>query len=154
MSAHPTESPSFDPNDTVVLAAVGAVFVGALVYAGVYDNFLVGALWGVALMAASLGVAWVSKGAQGSRLLLPALGMAMVGLMIHVARGHNEAHFAVFAFLACLTVYRRAVPILVGAGAIAVHHLSFNYSCRPGAGAPSASPKPSFLQAWLSTRST
>ncbi len=145
MSPNQNESPSFDPNDTVVLAAVGAVFVGALVYAVVYDNFLVGALLGVLLMAASLGVAWVSKGAQGSRLMLPVLGMAMVGLMIHVSRGHNEAHFAVFAFLACLTVYRRALPILMGAGAIAVHHLSFNQFQAWGWG-PMCFSEPSFMR--------
>ena len=141
---HPA-SPSFEPNDTVVLAAVGAVLVGTLVYAGVYDNFLVGALLGGLLMAASMGVAWVSKGAQGSRLLLPVLGMAMVGLMIHVSRGHSEAHFAVFAFLACLTVYRRALPILMGAGAIAVHHLSFNQFQTWGWG-PMCFSEPSFMR--------
>ncbi len=145
MSAIQHKSPSFDPNDTVVLAAVGAVFLGALVYAGLYDNFFVGALCGVLLMAASLAVAWGSKGAQGSRLMLPVLGMAMVGLMIHVSRGHNEAHFAVFAFLACLTVYRRALPILMGAGAIAIHHLSFNQFQTWGWG-PMCFAEPSFMR--------
>ncbi len=52
--------------------------------------------------------------------------MVMVGLLIHTAHGHNEAHFAVFAFLACTVSYRSPVPILVGAGTIAVHHVTFN----------------------------
>ena len=39
----------------------------------------------------------------------------MVALLIHVAHGHNEAHFAVFAFLAVLVTYRRMLPILIGA---------------------------------------
>ncbi len=53
--------------------------------------------------------------------------MAMVALLIHAARGQTEAHFAVFAFLAVTMVYRHWLPIVVGAAAIAVHHLSFNY---------------------------
>ena len=138
-------SESFDPNDTVVLAAVGAVLLGTLIYAAIYDNFLLGALGGALLMLASLGVARLSRGEQGSRLLLPVLGMAMVGLMIHVSRGHNEAHFAVFAFLACLTVYRAASPILMGAGAIAVHHLSFNQFQSWGWG-PMCFSEPSFMR--------
>jgi hypothetical protein len=41
--------------------------------------------------------------------------MAMVGLVIHVARGHAEAHFAVFAFLAVTAVYRAVLPVIAGA---------------------------------------
>ena len=53
--------------------------------------------------------------------------MAIVGLLIHVARGHSEAHFAVFAFLAVTVVYRHWLPVVAAAAAIAVHHLSFNF---------------------------
>jgi methyl-accepting chemotaxis protein len=53
--------------------------------------------------------------------------MAMAGLLIHAARGHSEAHFAVFAFLAVVVVYRRWEAVIVGAATIALHHLSFNY---------------------------
>ena len=60
-------------------------------------------------------------------ILLPVLGMAMSGLLIHAARGHNEAHFSVFAFLAVTMVYRRWEAVVAGAATIAVHHLSFNY---------------------------
>lgn len=62
-----------------------------------------------------------------SRIGLPGLGMAMVGLLIHVARGHTEAHFAVFAFLAVTVVYRHWLPVISGAATIALHHLSFNW---------------------------
>ena len=113
-------------NDTVVLAAIATVYLGALIYGSIYDSFGLGLLVGAVLLGLSLALAFTSKGGTGSQLGLPVLGMAMVGLMIHVSRGHNEAHFAVFAFLACLVVYRRAAPILMGAVAIAVHHLSFN----------------------------
>src|SRR5690606_16189019 len=91
-----------------------------------YDTLLTALLIGTLFMALSLGMAVASRAALLSRVGLPAMGMAMTGLMIHVARGQAEAHFAVFAFMACLVVYRKALPVIVGAAVIAVHHLSFN----------------------------
>ncbi|HEX5354604.1 MAG TPA: methyl-accepting chemotaxis protein [Aquabacterium sp.] len=142
-----SNSPSyiFDYNDRIVLAAIAAEFLGVLIYGGQYGNLALGALLGAALMGASLVVAAVSKGALLSRVGLPFLGMAMEALMIHVARGHIEAHFGVFAFLACLVVYRSALPILVGAGTIAVHHLSFNQLQAWGWG-PMCFPEPGFMR--------
>jgi methyl-accepting chemotaxis protein len=123
---HTSRTGLFRRNDTVVLAGIATVFLGVLAYGARFDNVGIGLGVGVLLMLASLGVAAWSKGGTGSLIGLPFLGMAMVGLMIHVARGHNEAHFAVFAFMACLVVYRRALPVIAGAATIAVHHLSFN----------------------------
>ncbi|MBA4110411.1 MAG: chemotaxis protein [Leptothrix sp. (in: Bacteria)] len=112
--------------DFVVLSAMAATLLGALIYGGVYNGIGLALAAGVPIMIAALLVSTSSRGGPLSQWLLPALGMAMVGLMIHVARGHNEAHFAVFAFMACLVTYRKAVPILVGATTIAVHHVLFN----------------------------
>ena len=96
-------------------------------------------------MGLSLGVAAMSKGGLLSRVGLPVLGMTMVGLMIHVARGHSEAHFAVFAFLACLVVYRSSAAIIAGAVAIAVHHITFNQFQTWGWG-PMCFTEPSFMR--------
>lgn len=87
----------------------------------------------------------MSKGGLLSRVGLPVLGMTMVGLMIHVARGHSEAHFAVFAFLACLVVYRSSAAIIAGAVAIAVHHITFNQFQTWGWG-PMCFTEPSFMR--------
>ncbi len=143
-----TESPhpyTFHPNDRVVLLAIAALFVGTLAYGGIYQNLTVGLLLGAGLMLMSLGAAFASKGHMLSRVGLPVLGMAMEALMIHVSRGHNEAHFGVFAFLACLVVYRSVVPILVGAATIAVHHLTFNQLQTWGWG-PMCFSEPSFMR--------
>ena len=145
MSSDIENKAALDGNDTVVLAAIAAVLVGTLAYAAIYDNLLTGALLGAFFMGASVLLAFMSKGGNGSQWGLPVLGMAMVGLMIHVSRGHNEAHFAVFAFLACLTVYRRMTPVIVGAAAIAVHHLSFNQFQTWGWG-PMCFSEPSFMR--------
>lgn len=53
--------------------------------------------------------------------------MLLVALMIQVAQGRTEAHFAVFRFLAVTTIYRHWLPVVVAAAVIALHHLSFNY---------------------------
>ncbi len=114
-------------NDKNMLLAIAVLLAAAVGYgaanAGVGTPLLIGSV----LMAAALGVALAGRGGGLSRVGLPALGMAMVGLLIHASRGHAEAHFAVFAFLACTVVYRDALPVVVAAATIAVHHLSFNY---------------------------
>jgi methyl-accepting chemotaxis protein len=118
---------SFHNNDRLMLGAIAAVGAGALAYAGVYGSF--GLVAGLALLLGGLAVAVaaMSRSGLGSQIGLPVLGMGMVALLIHAARGQAEAHFAVFAFLAVTIVYRHWLPVLAGAGAIAVHHLSFNY---------------------------
>ncbi len=113
--------------DRIMLLATGAVFAGALAYAALNHDLALAIVVGLGLLAAALVCAARSRGGLGSQIALPLLGMAMVALMIHVARGHAETHFAVFAFLAVTIVYRSPLPILVGAGTIAVHHLSFNF---------------------------
>jgi len=117
----------FDYNDRVVLSGMAALYLGAMIYGGLNDNLLLALLLGGVFMAVGLACAAASKAGTLSQIALPVLGMALVGLMIHVGRGHAETHFGVFAFLAVLVVYRRSLPIIMGAAAIAVHHLSFNY---------------------------
>jgi methyl-accepting chemotaxis protein len=126
MSTTSSPSPFLDRHDLVVFSAIVATFLGSLSYGGLYGSMGLASVGGLLLLAASLGVAMVSRGGIGSRIGLPVLGMAMVGLMIHVAHGRSEAHFGVFAFLACLVVYRSPLAVLAGAVAIAVHHLTFN----------------------------
>ena len=119
--------PTLHPNDRPMLIATAVVMAGALIYATIHDALLLVLGIGGVLMALAVGAALTSQGRLGSRVALPTLGMAMVALLIHAARGQTEAHFTVFAFLAVTMVYRHWLPIVIGAAAIAVHHLSFNY---------------------------
>jgi methyl-accepting chemotaxis protein len=114
-------------HDKTLLVAIAAVFLGSLVYGVIEDAVWLALGVGILLMGIATAVASMSKGGMGSIIGLPIAGMAMVALLIHVSRGHNEAHFAVFAFLAATTVHRRWESVVAGAAAIAVHHLSFNY---------------------------
>jgi methyl-accepting chemotaxis protein len=113
--------------DPIVLASIAAVWAGAIAYGFVYDGVALAFGVGLLLFGAAWAASAVGRGGTLSQIALPALGMAMVGLLIHVARGHAEAHFAVFAFLAVTVSYRAVLPVIVGAATIAVHHLSFNY---------------------------
>jgi methyl-accepting chemotaxis protein len=116
-----------DFNDRAMLFAIGLALAAAVAYGAANGAAGTPLAVGCGLLAAALGVAWLSGGRLGSVIGLPVLGMAMVGLLIHAARGQAEAHFAVFAFLACTIVYRRWQAVVAGAAAIAVHHLSFNF---------------------------
>ncbi|MFO1272679.1 MAG: methyl-accepting chemotaxis protein [Rubrivivax sp.] len=126
---------SIHTNDRSMLLATALALAGAAAYGLEGGGFATALLFGLPLLAAAFAVALLSRGGAGSRALLPALGMVMTGLMIHVARGRTEAHFAVFALLAATVVYRHWLPVLVAAATIAVHHLSFNYFQQWGWGA-------------------
>ena len=117
----------FSFEDRAVLLAMALVLAGALAYSVAHDGALTVLGIGSLIAGAAVMVAAASGGGQASAIALPVLGMAMVGLLIHAARGQTVAHFAVFAFLACLVVYRRWASVVAGAATIALHHLSFNY---------------------------
>ncbi|MCW5636992.1 MAG: chemotaxis protein [Rubrivivax sp.] len=123
----PARTRALDGNDAAVLVATLLVFGGALAYGAVNGSLGLAAGVGALLLALAAGIALGSRGGVASRWGLPVAGMAMVALLIHVARGATEAHFAVFGLLAVTVVYRSWVPVVAGAGAIAVHHLSFNF---------------------------
>ena len=118
---------SLHSNDKSMLAAIGLLLAAAVAYGANQSGVMLPLLLGGGMFVAALMAALSSRGGGLSQVALPALGMAMVGLLIHAARGHAEAHFAVFAFLACTVVYRHWLPVVVAAGTIAVHHLAFNY---------------------------
>jgi methyl-accepting chemotaxis protein len=126
-------------NDKAMLLAIAAMFAGAIAYGFNYGAPWSAVLIGALLLGSALVAAMASQGGTGSVIALPFLGMAMAGLLIHAARGHNEAHFAVFAFLAVAVVYRRWEAVIIGAATIAVHHLSFNYFQQWGWGVVCAS---------------
>ncbi len=114
-------------HDRLTLIALGLLLAGAIAYGFAYNQLGLALGLGLPLLAAAVLTALSSQGGRGSQIGLPFIGMALVALMIQVAAGRNEAHFAVFAFLAVTMVYRAVLPVLVAAATVAVHHLSFNY---------------------------
>jgi methyl-accepting chemotaxis protein len=59
--------------------------------------------------------------------------MSLIILMIHLTHGMIEMHFGIFVLLALLLPYCDWRPIILGAGWIALHHLSFALGQTAGA---------------------
>lgn len=92
--------------------------------------FLDKSFWPVALIGVfTLSVpTWGLIRGWSSQLLSGLIGFSTLtfsGLLIHMGGGMIEMHFHVFMSLALLLGYGLFTPLLVGAGTIAVHHLSF-----------------------------
>ena len=89
------------------------------------------ATWAAALIigggtAVALSTLYAMVG--GTRLyrcLIAVAFMVLAALHIQQSHGMVETHFSVFVLLAFLVYYRDWLPILLAAGTIAVHHLSF-----------------------------
>ena len=127
MSTDTQSLPALHANDRSLLVTITLILAGTLAYGIGNGTTMLPLVAGGLILSLSWAVAWTSRSGIASRIGLPMLGMAMVALLIHVARGRPEAHFAVFAFLAVTVVYRHWLPVLSAAATIAVHHLSFNY---------------------------
>ncbi|KPF65760.1 hypothetical protein IP84_17450, partial [beta proteobacterium AAP99] len=110
-----------------VLMAIAAIFAAALAY-GIQYSSIATALWaGGAILLLSCGVTFSSVGQRWSPFLLPLLGMAMVAVLIQAAMGRTETHFAAFAFLAVLLIFRDWRSIVIAAAVVALHHVGFGW---------------------------
>ncbi len=113
--------------DRIMLPLVWLLFAMSLALSGWHDTM--GWALVIGLPAASIATAMIfgSPGSLMTRSTVAAVVMVFAGLHIHQAAGTSELHFGIFVLLAFLLVYRHWWVIVVGAGVIAVHHLSFNY---------------------------
>ncbi|MES2757475.1 MAG: methyl-accepting chemotaxis protein [Pseudomonadota bacterium] len=113
------------------------------------DRLMLGILWGLLAMALGLSVMhdtlrWAlliglpaallptamivfHGGTRLTACVVAAALMVFSALHIHQGGGVNELHFGIFVLLAFLLCYRDWFVIVVAAGVIALHHLSFNY---------------------------
>jgi len=112
--------------DDLMLGIVVLQLVRAVVVGSKYAQADV-ALWVGLPLTLAAGAVWVLlRGRLAARLAFAVIAMAMIALHIHIGGGQNLYHFGVFVTLAVLLVYRDWRVIVVGAGAIAVHHALFN----------------------------
>ncbi|MCC8441335.1 methyl-accepting chemotaxis protein [Xanthomonas cannabis] len=89
---------------------------------GQWTTFLAVTLPSLVLMAWQVHA---NPGTRLTRITNALVLMALVAATIQQAHGLVEMHFGVFVILALLLYYRDWLPVVVAAGAIAVHHLAF-----------------------------
>jgi len=63
------------------------------------------------------------RGTRGFSVVVAMALMAFSAIMIQAQMGRIEMHFHIFGALAFVVLYRDWLPVVVGAGVIAVHHL-------------------------------
>ncbi|MBW4934767.1 methyl-accepting chemotaxis protein [Marinobacter sp. F4206] len=84
---------------------------------------------GFALLASLLlglvvtGGYFLLRGQRACSVFFAACLMAWSAIMIQSQMGRVEMHFHIFAALALIIIYRDWLPVVAGAGVIAVHHL-------------------------------
>ncbi|MBA56672.1 MAG: hypothetical protein CMK89_19640 [Pseudomonadales bacterium] len=120
-------------NDRFLLIILVLGFVVSLGLAGWYGTWVEALVIGLLCLGGSLVMFKLAPGSLLSRLTNAISLMVMVALHIHQAHGMIEMHFGVFVGLAFLFAYRDWRPLLLGAGLIALHHVSFNLLQERGA---------------------
>jgi len=111
--------------DKIMLLINVGLMVYSLALASWYSTWAASLVIGGLTLATSAGVYFLAGGTLLSRAVMGASFMVMTALHIHQAHGMIEFHFGVFVLLAILLYYRDWVPLIAGAGTIAVHHLAF-----------------------------
>ncbi|WP_394560275.1 methyl-accepting chemotaxis protein [Aquipseudomonas alcaligenes] len=111
--------------DRIMLGVLWLMFLYALGLAAWHGGWLPAlVIGGGSVLALSL-LNGVAGGSRLMRCCMAVAFMVMAALHIDLAHGLLEIHFGIFVLLAFLVYYRDWLPIVVGAGVIAVHHLLF-----------------------------
>jgi methyl-accepting chemotaxis protein len=95
--------------------------------AGWHQTWMLVLSIGLPLAAVSTMLYLTMPGALLTRVTNGVVFMVMTALHIDQGHGMISLHFGVFVLLAVLLFYRDWIPVIAGAGVIAVHHLLFNY---------------------------
>ena len=118
--------------DLLLLGVLGSLGVISLAIAALHDTWSE-ALWiGLPTLAVCAWLVTAHGGELVTRCAMAAGLMIFAALQVHQVHGMIEMHFAFFVLLAFLLYYRDWVPLIVGAGVVAVHHLSFDILQRAG----------------------
>ncbi|MBC7452264.1 MAG: chemotaxis protein [Massilia sp.] len=120
-------SATYRQSDRMMLVIVWLLLLMALALSPMHDTLRWALLVGLPAALVPTLLVFAMPGSRVTRLTMAAMLMVFSALHIHQAAGMNELHFGIFVLLAFLLSYRDYAVILMAAGVIAVHHLSFNY---------------------------
>jgi methyl-accepting chemotaxis protein len=114
---------------TLVAGALTAVSALLALTGHDWTAFLAVALPSLALVVVQTRL---FPGTRLSRCTVALVLMVLAAALIHQSRGMIETHFGVIVLIALLLYYRDWLPIVVAAGAIAVHHVAFFFMQNAG----------------------
>ena len=117
-----------------MLYIVWGLFVMSLGLSGLHDTLKWSLIIGMPTALSVSAMVYLASGARITRQIVAAALMIFAALHIHQAAGMTEVHFGIFVLLAFLLCYRDWSVVVVAAGVIAVHHLSFDYLQQLGYG--------------------
>ncbi|WP_161783187.1 methyl-accepting chemotaxis protein [Massilia sp. BSC265] len=103
------------------------LFAVGLGLSGMYDTLRWALLVGFPAAAVPSAIIMLAGGTRAARMSVAVALMVFCALHIHQAAGRTELHFGIFVLLASLLCYRDWSVIVVAAGVVALHHLSFSY---------------------------
>lgn len=113
--------------DRLMLWILWGLFFMSFPLAGMHDTMTAALLVGLPVVAVQSLLMFYAGGKRITRYAVAAALMVFAALHIHQAAGMAELHFGIFVLLAFLLCYRDWSVVLVAAGVIAVHHLSFSF---------------------------
>ncbi len=119
--------PLYRQGDRIMSAVLWMLFALSLALASWYKTWPEAIVIGAPAALVPSIVMFLVPGRLIVRSTMATAFMVFAALQIHQAHGMIEMHFMVFGLLAFLLFYRDWIPLIVGAGVIAVHHLAFNY---------------------------
>lgn len=80
---------------------------------------------GIIIAAAPVYFVFQTEETKVTPILIAISIMCFSALLIHITRGKIESHFHIFVMIALLTIFGRAIPVIVAAATVASHHLLF-----------------------------
>lgn len=113
--------------DRIMLGTLLFLFVASLGLSLWQDNWLPTLLIGLPAIAIPGLLVRSASGSLPTRLTIASAFMVFAALHIHLSAGLIEVHFGIFVLLAFLLYYRDWRTVVIAAGVIAVHHVSFYY---------------------------
>lgn len=112
--------------DRIMMGVIWCLLILALALAPIYGAWREAIFCGVGFAGAQQLLMLVKPGCRITRVASAIVFMCFAALIIDEMHGMIEMHFSIFVLLAFLLFYSDWLPLVVGAAAIAVHHLGFH----------------------------